>query len=287
MGASTKMGIGTTSTVDTALGFLSENIVSERLHIASDDKFRGEYSNNAGPTIEGPERVFGTTEHAFNPEEVAIILALLGFTDGGGGAFALNDSALPERYMTIDREDKVFTYSGMVVASATLACSAGMPWRWTLNWLGKQETIGNLGTFPAINLTETGPMALHHAAVTLLGVGSRVVEDITITIDNMVEHRNFNNDYFTPERHGRNITVGMSVPYEGNTDLLRQAVAGAAGLITWTRGNYSSAWTFGNLQAPRGIVSKTKGAKRMLGFEAVARKTGSTKELAIAHDSTP
>lgn len=286
MSAATKMGIGTTSTVDTALGFISENIVSERVHLASDDKFRGEYSNNAGPTIEGPERVFGTTEHAFNPEEVAIILELLGFT-ATGTSFALNDSALPQRYMTIDREEKVFTYSGMMLASATLQCSAGMPWRWSLNWLGEQETIANAGTFPAINLTETGPMALHHAAVTLVGAGSRVVDDISVTIDNMVEHRAFNADYHTPERHGRNVSASFALPYNGNDDMLRASVAGASGLITWTRANYSSAWTFGNLQAPRGVVSKTKGSKRMLSFDAVARKTGSTKELAIVHDSTP
>lgn len=286
MSAATKMGIGTTSTVDTALGFISENIVSERVHLASDDKFRGEYSNNAGPTIEGPERVFGTTEHAFNPEEVAIILELLGFT-ATGTSFALNDSALPQRYMTIDREEKVHTFSGMMLASATLQCSAGFPWRWTLNWLGEQETIGNSGTFPAISLTETGPLAMHHAAVTLVGAGSRVVEDISITIDNMVEHRCFNADFYTPERHGRNVSASFSVPYSGNTDMLRAAVAGATGIVTWTRANYSSAWTFGNLQAPRGVVSKTKGSKRMLSFDAVARKTGSTKELAIVHDSTP
>lgn len=286
MGASTKMGIGTTSTVDTALSFISENITSRREHFSSDDKFRGEYSHNAAGTIEGPEVVSGTTEHAFNPEEVAIILELLGFSVSGT-AFTLNDSALPSRYMTIDREDKVFTYSGMVAASATLSCAAGQPWRWSINWLGEQETIGNSGTFPSINLTETGPMGLQHAAVTLLSVGSRVVDDITINIDNVVEHRCFNNDYFTPERHGRNISVAMRLPYNGNTDLLRASVAGAAGLITWTRGNYSSAWTFGNLQSPRGVVSKSKGSKRMLEIEMMARKTGSTKELAIVHDSTP
>ena len=151
----------------------------------------------------------------------------------------------------------------------------------------KQETIGNAGTFPAISLTETGPMALHHAAVTLVGAGSRVVDDISVTIDNMVEHRCFNADFYTPERHGRNVSASFAVPYEGNTDMLRASVAGATGLITWTRANYSSAWTFGNLQAPRGIVSKSKGSKRMLSFDAVARKTGSTMELAIVHDSTP
>lgn len=286
MGASTKMGIGTTSTVDTALGFISENIVSERVHLASDDKFRGEYSHNAAGTIEGPERVFGTTEHAFNPEEVAIILELLGFT-ASGTSFTLNDSALPERYMTIDREEKVFTYSGMVLASATLQCSAGQPWRWSLNWLGEQETIGNAGTFPAINLTETGPMGLQHAAVTLVGAGSRVVDDISITIDNVVDHRCYNADFYTPERHGRNVSANFAMPYNGNDDILRASVAGAAGIVAWTRGNYSSTWTFGNLQSPRGVVSKSKGAKRMLEIACMARKTGSTKELAIVHDSTP
>jgi hypothetical protein len=286
MSAATKMGIGTTSTVDTALSFISENIRSERAHLASDDKFRGTYSNNAAGTIEGPERVFGTTEHEFNPEEVAIILELLGFTNTTG-TFAVNDSALPERYMTIDREEKVHTYSGMVAARATLRCSAGVPWRWSIDWLGKQETIANSGTFPSLsNLNETPPLALHHCVVTLLST-ARVIDDLTIVIDNVVEHRPFNNDYFTPERHGRNISFSGSLPYANNTDLLRPAVAGAGGTAVWTYGNYSSSWTFGNLQFPRGGVEKTKGSKRMITLDGMARQTGATKELVIVHDSTP
>jgi hypothetical protein len=286
MSAATKMGIGTTSTVDVALSFIGENIRSERPHLSGDDKFRGTYSNNAGPTIEGPERVAGSTEHEFNPEEVAIILPLLGFTNTTG-TFSVNDSALPERYMTVDREEKVFTYSGMQAARASIRCSAGMTWRWNIDWLGEQETIANAGTFPSLsNLNETTPLALHHATITLLG-SARVVDDVSITIDNVVEHRSFNADYHTPERHGRIITVEFMLPYEGNTDLLRVPVAGDDGIINWTYGNYSSVWTFGNLQFPRGAVEKTKGSKRMLSISGVARQTGATKELVIVHDSTP
>lgn len=285
MSAATRMGIGSTSTVDQAIGFISENIVSERLHLRSDDKFRGTYSNNAGPTIEGPERVFGTTEHEPNPEEAAILLELLGFTNTTG-TFTVNDSALPVRYMAIDREDKVPVYAGMIASRATIRCSAGVPWRWSIDWLGTQETVGNSGTFPSISLTETSPLALHHAVITVVSA-DRVVDDITITIDNVCEHRPFNADYFTPERHGRVITMEMSVPYNGNTDLLRPAVAGAGGTVVWTYGNYSSSWTFGNLQFPRGAVTKTKGSKRMLSLQGVASQTGATKELVIVHDSTP
>lgn len=285
MGASTKMGIGTTSTVDVPLGFLSESIRSIRDHLSSDDKFRGVYSANAGPTIEGPERVGGSTEHEFNPEELDTVLQLLGFTKSGTG-FTLNDSALPEYYASVDREEKVFLWSGMIISRGTMRASPGVPWRWSLDWLGEQETVNNAGTFPALTLNETPPLALHHGVLTLLS-SARVVEDITLTIDNVCEHRSFNADYHTPERHGRIITLDVLVPYEGNTDLLRPAVAGAGGSLVFTYGNYSTTFTFGNLQFPRGAVEKTKGSKRMLSLQGVARKTGSTMELAITHDATP
>ena len=191
------------------------------MHLASDDKFRGEYSNNAGPTIEGPERVSGTTEHAFNPEEVAIILELLGFT-ATGTSFALNDSALPQRYMTIDREEKVHTFSGMMLASAlaamlgryAVALDFELAWRTRNDRERRNVPVDRPDGNRADGAYIMRPL---RSSVS----GSRVVDDVTINIDNMVEHRCFNADFYTPERHGRNVSASFSVPYAGNTDMLQ------------------------------------------------------------------
>lgn len=285
MGASTKVGFGATSTVDNALFIISENIVSAVPHI-NPNGFRGTYSENAGRTIQGVEKVEGPIVFEPSPEEAAKLLALLGFTNTTG-TFTVNDSALPSKYWTIDREQKVHTFAGMQAAKLTMSASAGVPWSWTIDFMGTQESApGNAGTFPAISITETPPLALHHATVTLLG-SSRVIDSITVTIDNMVEHKPFNNAYHTPERHGRMITVEISLPYEGNEDLYDTAVAGDDAELEFTYGNYSSTWTFGNIQFPKSTVTKQKGSKRMLSLSGQARQSGTTKELVIVHDSTP
>lgn len=285
MGASTKVGFGSTSTVDNAMFIISENIVSAVPHINSDG-FRGTYSENAGRTIKSVEKLEGQIVFEPSPEEAAKLLAILGFTNTTG-TFTVNDSALPSKYWTIDRETKVHTFGGMQAGKLTMRASAGVAWNWAIDFMGTQESApGDAGTFPAISITETPPLALHHATVTLLDV-ARSIDSITVTIDNVMEHKPYNNPYHTPERHGRIITVEIALPYDGNEDLYDTAVAGDDAILEFAYGNYSSTWTFGNIQFPKSTITKQKGSKRMLMLTGQARQTGSDKELVIVHDSTP
>jgi len=285
MTALAKMGFGTTSTVDNAIHFIRENITSVK-EIINDPGFTGGYSHRAERSIFGPEIVSGSIEFKPSPEEAAKLLVLLGFTDTTG-TFSLNDSALPSRYWAIDRKEKVFVYSGMVASRLVMTARKGMAWNWAIDFAGQQETIGNSGTFPAISITHTTPLALHHATLDILG-SARSFDEITVTIDNAVESNTFNAAYqISNERQDRIITVDVTLPYNGNTDIGPGDVVGDEMVLAFTYGNYSSEWTFANVQfAP--TQPETGGrSKQLIRLTGQARQVGTDKELVIVHDSTP
>lgn len=285
-GALSKFGIHANNPVEVAMECKSFGVRSSREHIEANG-FRGDYSRIAERVIEGPESVGGRIVMSPSPEEAALLMPWIGFSNGGSGtSYAL--TSLASRYLTIDRVAKVHTYSGCKVNSVAISAQKGAPWEWSIDVIGQQETEGSAGTFPSLSITETPPLALHHAVVTLLS-SARSVSGLTITIDNQLQADHFNADYATLiEAQDRIVSVSLQVPYvAANTDLKHPSVGGASATVVFTYGNYACTFTFGKLQFPRGAIEVAGKSGIMLQLDGTARMTSSTRELAITLDSTP
>jgi hypothetical protein len=284
-GALTKFGIDTANPVTKAFEALSFSITSTKPHLNANG-LRGTRSHIAERTIEGVEEVAGSIVMAPNPEELALLLPWIGFA-ATGTTFNLTEG-VTSRYITADKVTKVPTYSGCYVNRAQMRAVKNAPWEWTFDVIGQQETVGDAASFPAISITETPPLALHHSVLTLLG-SARSFSEITVTIDNALEAQANNAAYNELiETSDRMVMVDVTLPYTtANLDLLRPDVAGDDGTLVFTYGNYSCTFTFGILQFPRGAVEVPGKSGLMLRLSGQARMTGSTRELVIVLDSTP
>jgi len=284
-GANCKFGIGTTSTVDTAFEAVSFGLISLKPHLEANG-MRGTRSHIAGRVIEGVEEVSGSIVVMPNPEEAAALLPWAGFS-ASGTTYSLTET-LSSRFVAADKVTKVPVYSGCYVNSLAIRAVKNVPWEWTFDVIGQQETDGDAASFPSLSLTETAPLALHHCVVTLAGSARDVVE-FSIRIDHALEAQANNATYNELiEPTDRIITIDLTVPYTAaNADLKNQAVAGAAGSAAFTYGNYACTFTFGNLQFPKGAVEVPGKSGLMLRLSGTARMTGSTRELVVTLDSTP
>jgi hypothetical protein len=284
-GALTKFGFHTANPVTSAFEATSFSGGSSKPHLEANG-MRGTRSHIAERVIEGVEEVAFQIETMPSPEEFALILAFAGFA-ATGTTYNLTE-ALTAYYFTVDKVTKVPTYSGCKCNSLTISAVKNSPWRVTMDVIGAQETDGDAASFPAISLTETPPLALHHCAVTLQS-SARSVVDLTIKIDHMLEAQANNAAYSELiEPTDRLVTVEMTVPYTAaNADLKNQAVAGATATAVFTYGNYSCTFTFAKLQFPKGGVPVQGKSGLMLQLSGTARMSSTTRELVITLDSTP
>lgn len=283
--AKTRFGFHTASPITTAFEATTCDFVSSKPLLMANGN-RGTRSRMAARKIEGVEDVRGTIVCSPSPEEVALWLPWIGFLNTAG-TFTLTE-ALTSRYVTIDKIAKVPTYSGCYVNSLTIRMVKGAPWEWTFDIIGQQESLGNAGTFPSIDVVENPPMALHHSVLTLLG-SARSVEEITLKFDNLLEVESNNATYNEQiEPSDRNITADFILPATvANQDLQRGSLAGDASTLALTYGGYSMAFNFAALQFPRGGigVSGKGGMKLQLNGEAGATEAGDEVEIVL--DSTP
>lgn len=280
-GAKTKYGIGATSTVNTAFEATSFGLVSTKPHLNANG-MRGTRSRIAQRTIEGVEEVAGPIVCSPSIAELGAWLTRCGFSESTG-TYSLTEG-LTAFYVAADKVTKVPVYSGCYVGSAVMRAAKNVPWEWTFNVIGQQETPGNAGTFPAISVAEAPPLALHHATMTLLG-SARSFEEVTLTIDNALDVRSNNaayNELIEPS--DRIITVDLTLPYTtANADLLDQGIDGDdAAVLEFVYGDYEATFTFGNLKFPRGAVEVPGKTGVMLRLSGQAYMTGSTRELVIA-----
>jgi len=284
-GSACKFGIHTANPVTTAFEAVSFGLMSMKPHLSANG-MRGTRSHVSERVIEGVEEVAGPIVVMPSPEEAALLLPWVGFS-ASGTTYSLTET-LTSRFITADKVTKVPTYSGCYVNALTIRATKNVPWEWTFDVIGQQETDGDAASFPAISVTETPPLALHHCVVTLAG-SARSVVDITIKIDNVLEPQANNAAYAELiEPTDRIVSVDITVPYTtANADLKNQVVAGSAGSAVFTYGNYACTFTFGVLQFPRGAVEVPGKTGLMLRLSGQARMVSTTRELVVTLDSTP
>lgn len=206
--------------------------------------------------------------------------------------FALAES-LPFWSLLADRYTKRFVYKNCNVDKAVFSWSAGGMMKLTLSVEAESETVtatSFTGTIPAIN--GGVPYASGDCTVALAADASfSQVSELEITIDNMVSKDRFMNSVTRANLPplGRNISVRMVVPYtDDEVDLYDQAYTGGSGSVTFTLGNTSCAFAFGNLKAPASSpVPSGPNSELMLTLDMQSfYVVGGARELVVTNDST-
>lgn len=258
------VGIGTANPVTKQLQNVNCSIGRRGTHITKDGA-RGSREMRDTTAGDGPYTVGGGLSVQPADDEWDTLLPLInGGTRSGTGAggdpylYPLADS-LPEFYVTKELIAKVPTWAGCKVNRAVMRSSAGSPvLTCEMDVQGKTETLGAAASFPAISATLTTDQPfLHQQLVCTLNSVAVLVDDVVLTVDNMLNLDRFLNSQTRtnlPEQ-GRLITVEMSNPYNvTDVALYNIAVAGISGSLVYTNGSRVLTFSFTNLKAPPDII---------------------------------
>lgn len=262
-------------------GLLAKGTILER------DALRGDRSSQADDSRTGPYTVSGTVMMRPTPEDLAIwIPRILGGTPSGT-AYALAN-VLPSFSVCEDKLAQVPTYNGCKVNKATFSFRKGDFMKIALDIVGATETMGAGGSFPTLTGSKTTPFIICDSILTLIAT-ARAFEDAELVINNNLITDNFKNSctIVSLDEGPRVVTLKTTHAYNlGNIDLYNQALAGSAGTLALTTGNYGCSFTFGTLQVPRESPSNSGKGEIPLVLDMIARMTGTTKEIAVTLDST-
>jgi hypothetical protein len=288
MGFKVRVGLGSTSTVDQPLEVTSESIALQEQFVDTAG-LRGTRDHRAERLRRGTRQVGGALVCTPSPLELDYLLPKI--AGGTKGAVTTNvidlAETLPEFYITVDRDTKVLTYDGCKVASAQFQAAVGGPLTVTANIVGKDETVGNTGTFPAITPDVTGAPYMLSDLALVVGGTTYYCSAIDFTLDNMLDVQFFNSE--TPTRitpMDRNVTINIQAPYGDAAALHGSALGGVAVVATFTQGTRSFVATFGAVSAPRNSAVSSGRGEIILNWSGVSRATGSTPSLSFTNDST-
>jgi hypothetical protein len=260
---------------------------------------RGSRSRHSGTCNTGPYTVGGPLSVQPSPDELRVLLPyILGTAESGSGtsgtpwSYALANTLSAMRVSQDLRpnatgsDNMVFHWDGLKVASCRIGSSAGSQLlTFDLDMQGTTETVN--ATWPSIASTLTTDKPFIHAQLVLsLNSSNRAVDNFSISIDNgLILDRMLNSLYRTeiPEAD-RVITLECDNPFTA-TDLALYdiAVAGIAGVATFTNGSSILTFTFANLKAPAQAIQRAQRGEAMNKLTFTAYETGTagstTKEL--------
>lgn len=252
-GALAKMALDSVLPFDTSsipFEFVSESLRLQQTHLKTGG-IRGSRQRRSHRVRIGAKRVSGPVVMMPSVTELDWLLPYILYGSTSAGVTSLAE-AVAEFQLMVDRVAKVFTYAGCRVSRATFAGSMGQPITLTLDIEAETESIGNAGTFPAITI-DTGTFAIFPDVTLTLQSSARTVKSFQLVIDHMLDTERYLNSTTRSEIPAQDLEVTLScvVPYTpDNTDLLDQAIAGAAGSLAWAYDSATYTWAFGNLKAP-------------------------------------
>lgn len=267
--------------------------------IIGKDGARGTRSRHTGNPNTGPHAVGGPLSVQPSPDEWdALLPYILGGTRTGSGtsgspwSYPLAET-LPSMRVSQDlrlsgtgSDAMCFHWDGCKVNTARIGSSAGgQVLTLDMDIQGKTQTVN--ATWPSIASTLTTDKPFIHGQLTLsLGGSSRQIDNFGITIDNALILDRFLNSLTRTElpESDRNITLECDNPFTiGDIALYEIAIAGIAGVATFTNGLSVLTFTFANLKAPPQIIEKAQRGEAMNKLAFMAYETGTpgstTKEL--------
>lgn len=285
VGVFSLLGMGSTSTVDQALEYQSESLAL-RENFIDTSGIRGTRSHPSERVRRGQGVVGGSISCTPSPLELSYLLPKILGGNASGTSYPLAET-LPEFYVAVDRITKVFVYDGCKVNQATFSASVGGPLSVSLDVMGKDETVGNSGTFPSLTLdVAAGPFILSDCALTVGGTTYQFA-GVDVTINNALEPQFFNSNRAQRfNETDRVISVSLSTPYGDSSALYGPALGGVAVVLTFTNGTVSLTLSMAKVQIPKQSPVVGGRGEIMLPLQGIARKSGSTLELVTTLDST-
>lgn len=293
MGHQAKAAIDEALPIDTnslAYEFDSEDIVKRGGELDSNG-IRGTIQHYDERTRDDIIRYGGPLSFKFTPTIADIwlprILGSAAVVSGGFNQYSPAETR-PNFYLMFDRATKVFQYDLCKVNRAEFVCSPGQMLVCNLDVRAALETVTAAGSFPALTVPVDAPYTFADAAITLQSVGSRVVTDLRITIENFIEER-YAAGSLNPSQ--LNITdfsvkVSMKNPFSADeVDLYNQATH-ATGLVHFTNGSKELKFNLNNIFFPPLSPSAKDKKEIPLMLEGTCRRTSGVA-YAIRIDNKP
>lgn len=299
-GFQTKLGKGTAEPVTEQFNFISENLVKNQT-VVDTSGLRGTRQHDNSRVRKGVYTVGGTTVMQPTPDELNKWLQYIQGgtpvvgTPAGSTTFPVGET-LPDFYLWVDKVVKVHKWSGCKVDFAEFRVAQGGIMDMELGIEGKDETLGNAGTFPALTLDTDSPFMIFDATAGGLGVTSaltlggtpRDFREMRIRIDNaLIKDRHLNYQYRTRlDSIDRNVSFRALVPWTADNIDLYNAGASVAGTLVFTNGSNSLTFDFPALTV-EDKSPPVQGREEMF-FEVtgVLRKTASADDLKLILDLT-
>lgn len=263
--------------------FVSESVKKQGV-IRDTSGIRGTRSHASERTVADAYRVGGTITFEATPTLLDYWLPKILGAAESTDTFAVAET-IPYFDLLIDRVTQRHVYANCKVNRATFSQSSGQPLQLSLDIIGQSETV-SATAFPALTAPTDPPYAFHHNVSTIVSAAREIIS-LEVTIDNQMDVRFSNSQTATSIMPtDRNVTVRLVTPYTV-TALYGQTLLGSAATLVWTNGNISTTMTFGKLQFPDESPNVANKQEITLSLSGVARKTGSTADIAVTHDSTP
>lgn len=303
MGVQSRIGIkkeateGSAETVDTLLELISGDIglVEEGIHAQG---MTGSRSHWSARTRANTRRVSGSITLNPNAAELAVLLPLILGANASGTSYALAET-LQAFTAVLDKDNgtdgKTYTYNGCKVGRAVFSAEQGGMLTVQLDVEGRDEAIGNAGTFPSLSLNvATGPFIFSDAVISV-GGSNYSFRRLSITVDNQLDAERFMNSQTRtaiPSR-GRVVSVELDGPAGQNHATYpteATLAAGVAVVATFTNEVHavSIAFSLPKVHFPRRTAVWAGREELMLPLVGEARASAAVNdELVVTLDSTP
>lgn len=297
IGALTHLGMAANGT---AIGsytenyeFVSENL-AKTLTILDTAGIRGTRSHPAERTRDGTYAVAGSINMHASPTMLgngnATANCILSRIMGGGApsvnVWSLGDT-LPFFDVLIDRIVDRFTYAKCMVNKATFKARASGILEVQLDIIGETEAL-SATAYPALAAPTDAPYIWQDAVVTFNSIGTRVVTEFELVIDNHVTAR-FSNSQTATDVYAvdRTVTCNLTVPWTSDyTDMYSVNTGGAtAASLVFTNGSHVLTLSLGTLQIPDHSPVIQNKSEIFLRCQGTAKKISSTAELTITSTS--
>lgn len=282
-------GSGGTPTYDAsseAYEFVSES-VRKQATILDTNAIRGTRSHSKEVTRAGVNQVGGSI--VMHPSPLSLEKWLPRFMGAAksGDTFAI-DETLPAFGLLIDKVGDVFEYRDCYVNQAIFRGREGELVEMELDIMGATEGASTSwpATPPSLGVADADAPYVFSEGVLMIFSGARTFMDFTLTINNQLARRYGNSQNatsITPE--DRIVTLACPVPFTSTeaSALYDTAVTGASGSLVFTNGDFSTTFTFGNLQVPAQTPVVGGKSEITLPLEMTARKSGSTAEIDVTN----
>lgn len=285
IGAKCKMGIGATSTVDLPLNFDSEDVKVAQ-EWSADSGCVGTTQEYAEHARIVSKKGGGTINLDATPYNLRYLLPCVLGGVPSGTSYPLAET-VPERYLTIDRGFKVFTYFGKF-SKMVLKFSPGQKVKMSVDFKAYSVTEDVAGSFPSLSIPTDPPYVCSDAALTLVG-SARVMRDGELTIDRAIDEIQAND--LGPDallETALKVMLTCTNPWnEDHSDILESD--GAAGSIVMTNDGLSASFSIAKLLCDRADPTASGGKKSPVPMKLnlEGKRTASTAILVVTNDHTP